>query len=232
MWWALKRFSFLAIFLLACSGPKKPKIYLASSLAKVANDLKEFDVVLMSSSAIAKHIKEGAPCDAVLLADEKWWKYLNDKNLILEKNNLAKNRLVLASNRPQKKLPIKEALQLIGDRALIVAEDHVPLGAYAVEALKALGLFEKLERQLVRANSASHAAMLLKNSRAEFAILYESDLGANFLVSNIDEELHHAILYPFSFCKNVDSKKQRLIKEVIFSQGMKEILQKSGLGAL
>lgn len=231
MWWGLIRSSWL-IFLCACNPIKKPKLYLASSLASLEPKLNKFDLNFMSSADILKQIEHGAPCDAIWLADEQKWQELKDKNLVGDVDFRLKNRLALVGNTAQKMDFVSAINNLVGEKPLIIADSFVPLGSYTEEVLKSLGLHEKLSKGLIKAASARQAYMLLEQKAAPFAILYQSDVkpGHNFMVALIDEKLHSSIVYPFAACKNADPKKYALIKEEVLSEAFKKTLALEGFG--
>src|SRR5271170_6047065 len=71
-------------FAMACKQAEnagKARLYLASSLASLASDIDQLsrgsiEAIFLTSSAIARQIKEGALCDGVIVADEVWRDFL------------------------------------------------------------------------------------------------------------------------------------------------------------
>lgn len=118
MWWASIKNSFLIALLvsaLACqrSAPPAARLYLASSLMPLADDIERMakdklpiDLIFLSSSVIAKQIEQGAPCEAAILADDRWRDHLLASGFVTDQVRVvASNTLVLAglakAERPQ-----------------------------------------------------------------------------------------------------------------------------------
>ena len=222
MWWGFIENSVVIFFTLLLFAACKPtahhatKIYLASSLIPLGDAIKEHmhepvDLVFLSSSAIAKQIEQGAPCEMAILADEAWRDYLLQKNLIIAKTeSLLSNSLVLASVEAHDlqaaaiffaKLPAHE-------RIIIADPDYVPLGTYTREALQSLGFYQKFELHFLRASSARQATIMLSQRAARFGVLYRSDaLHAKLnIVFSFDAKSHRPIRYPLVQCKTAREK--------------------------
>lgn len=243
MWWAFIRNSIgISVFLIsACDGRRESstKIYLASSLIPLEHEIKKLalnsiDMVFLSSSAIAKQIEQGAPCDIAILADKKWRDYLVHKGLVnADTLNIATNSLVLASLvRINAQGNVKEVLDALSPREkLIIADpDFVPLGAYTKEALEELGVYKKLSSQLVRAHSARSASLLLKQRAASLAIIYRSDaLGEGIkIVGEIARRHHRPIQYPLVVCKGARRHIASGLRRMIISDDFRKILLAKG----
>jgi molybdate transport system substrate-binding protein len=251
MWWGWVRNSlkmsplisfFLLTLLVSCTQKNhedKAKLYLASSLAVLAEDIQKLsgklsiDMVFLSSSAIAKQIAQGAPCDAAILADEQWLRYLLQKNTVEPISRLfAKNRLVLVGPHDHQPQGLSDALKQIpkGKKLIIGDPDFVPLGAYTKEALTNIGWLKKLSTQLLPAHSARQASLLLSQGAGSFAILYQSDAQASFahIIAHLDPSLHRPIEYPFLVCKKARSYQAKALEQLLFSKAFKTALTSKG----
>ncbi|HXW53296.1 MAG TPA: molybdate ABC transporter substrate-binding protein [Myxococcota bacterium] len=234
----------VVILLISCSekGERDPiKLYLASSLTPLAEDIKalfakeeKIDLIFLSSSAVAKQVLQGAPCDGIILADDEWnKKLLNHGKVLGGVKQFAKNTLVLARMNPiPALLDAKTHLQRIdkGEKIVISDPDYVPLGRYTQEALEHLGLDKKLSGQLIKAHSARQASLLLKRGLGTWAILYRTDAihdGA-VVVARIDPSLHRSMDYLFLACKGAASHRVAKLDRLLFSEGMKRALVKRG----
>lgn len=247
MWWALIKSSLVLTTFFGCNA-KSPSqnphatLYLASSLVPLKEHLEKnapkgliIDLIFESSSLIAQHIAAGAPCDAVIVADERWHKFLLQKNLVEDEARIvAHNALVIASlTQTNKTVSVTEFFASLKSQKLIIADPaFVPLGNYSQEALSALGIFTHLKGQFVMAHSAQNALTLLKQGLAPFAVLYASDThtpGVHRLVE-IEHSLHKPISYPFLVCKRANREFSRALAAFIFSPASFAVLKKAGFG--
>src|SRR5262249_19055513 len=106
-----------------------------------------------ASSTLARQIEQGAPANLFASADLKWMNFLAEKNLIVTetRKDLLGNELVLVvpANAPKKIAigPDFDIIALLGPNGRIATGDprHVPVGVYAEQSLRKLGLWEKVE---------------------------------------------------------------------------------------
>ncbi|HXW59978.1 MAG TPA: molybdate ABC transporter substrate-binding protein [Myxococcota bacterium] len=238
MWWALIKSSALVIFL-ACNNKSSSSLnlYLAGSLLPLKDALLKassnpLNLNFQSSSVIAQQIVAGAPCDAAIVADEAFKEYLIKKEAVLDQGRIvAYNALIVASQK--KPASFKNAAEFfteLGERKLIIADPaFVPLGSYSKEALINLGVYRRLQKNLVMAHSAQNAAMLLNSGIAPYAILYASDVSENIhRVLAIDLKLHKPIVYPFLRCKIANKDKAEAIYALFNSPVVQQALKDKG----
>lgn len=233
----INRIIFLAWIIVSCTACKarpspRVNILLASSLLPLENIIRnsigvQVDLMFLSSSAIAKQIEQGAPCDLAVLADEQWQEYLLEKNLVeTTSHSFAENALVLVSNEPHATTSVDKFFAdfAASEKIIIGDPDFVPLGVYTKEALERSGLFSRLSAQFVRASSALQASNMLKERVAQWAVLYRSDAKASgiFIVSPIDSSLHRPIRYPVVKCKSAHHPNCNRAKQALLSQHMKQ----------
>ena len=103
-----------------------------------------------ASSTLARQIEQGAPANLFASADEKWMDYLAQKNLIVAdtRKDLLGNDLVLVvpADKPLHVTigPGFDLLGLLGPNGRLATGDpaHVPVGIYAEQALKKLGMWD------------------------------------------------------------------------------------------
>jgi len=177
------------------------KIFVASSLADVvealveASSIEGIQVIVGSSSSLARQIKSGAPADLYISANKDWAQFVAvDEKL----QPLFSNRLVLISYDAQKLGDVEKLAELLGSHRLALGDpDHVPAGIYAREALEKLRLWDNVRQQLAPADNVRAAARLVQTGAAPFGIVYRSD--AELLTLNIafefDAETHSPINY-------------------------------------
>jgi len=124
-----------------------------------------------SSGKIAKQIELGAPTDLFISASKFWIDYLLEKKLLLPSSvkPLAGTKLVLIS-------PKSSGLRSILDaRRIAVGDKYAPVGKYAIETLKGLGIYEKVRKRLVFAPNAKQVAVWVVTGNADAGIVYYSD---------------------------------------------------------
>ncbi len=242
MWLVLTRNSLVMVLLLLSSCRKSDagatRMFLASSLAPLGETIKalsreQVDLVFLSSSAIAKQIAQGAPCEIGILADEAWRDYLVQRDAITaETMTVATNRLVLAGTTAMQGSATEILAELSPTEKLIIGDpDYVPLGAYTKEAFLRLKVYEKLAPQFVRASSARQAHIMLEQKAARFAVLYHSDAAhANLaFFAFIDDKLHRPIRYPFIVCKTARASKLPALRRMLTSEAWRRALISAGL---
>lgn len=124
----LRRLRFLLVVLmgLICQPALADnKIFVASSLADVVEALVEassidgMQVVLGSSSSLARQIKAGAPADLYISANKDWARFVADDEKL---QPLFSNRLVLISHKAQTLGEIEQLPALLGTSRLAIAD--------------------------------------------------------------------------------------------------------------
>lgn len=233
----------MLLALMACttSSSRAPPLtlYLASSLMPLKNLLEQgaagkfsLNLVFQSSSLIAQQITQGAPCDAAIVADERWRDYLLKKEVVDDEGSIvAHNHLILASlNATAAADDVGSFFRNLGSEKIIIGDPAVcPLGTFSKEALTALGVFESLRPNFIMAHNAQNARLLLSSGVAPYAILYSSDAGAAIRrVATIDPKLHKPISYPFLRCRGVAKQRSDALYNLVFSPEVKAALLARG----
>ena len=124
-----------------------------------------------ASSALARQIESGASADVFFSADIEWMDYL-PLAAVLGTNRLA-----------------------TGD------PDSVPVGRYAREALTKLGVWDDIEKRLVRADSVRSALAFVDRGEAALGIVYATDAEIDKKVRVVDvfpDNTHLPIVYPIA----------------------------------
>lgn len=248
MLWASVRSSFLLVmaasFISSCQSKHKEKsvLYLASSLAPLADDIKGFarkslvsvDLIFLSSSAITKHIEYGARCDVAILADDRYSDHLVHQGLMIRYRDLmATNSLVIAGGPGAIHASgLREAFGMMSRANKVILADpkFVPLGRYSEEALRNVDLFEVLKDRFIFAHSARHARILLEHNPHAMAILFNTDARGRRIkaIAEIDPGLHKPVRYPFLVCKDASKEAVEGIKRLFFSDGFQRSLRAQG----
>ena len=158
-----------------------------------------------ASSALAKQIEAGAPADVFLSAATNWMDALDKDKLIKAdtRSDLWSNRLVLVAHDP-KAAPVRldaatDLATLIGDGKLAMAlVDAVPAGQYGKEALRSLGLWDKVSGLVVQTDDVKAALKLVVSGNAGYGVVYATDAkgAAVTVVATFPEDSHKPIVYP------------------------------------
>jgi molybdate transport system substrate-binding protein len=175
-----------------------------------------------SSSSLARQIEEGAPANLFASADEKWMDYLADKKLIAAgtRQDLLGNELVLVvpANHPLHVSigPGFDLAKLLGPAGRLAVGDpaHVPVGIYAEQALKKLGMWDSIEPRLARSADVRSGLLLVERGEAPAGIVYATDaaVSKNVMVAGtFPESSHDPITYPFAVTKSGDTPDARAL---------------------
>lgn len=199
----------------AHADPPPVTVFAAASLTDVLSEAGEAfgqrtGVVVRHSFAasgqLARQIEAGAAAELVVTADREWLNYLAARRLIRPQSvrSLASNRLVVIA-------PANSATRLDPRRATDwsralgrgrwVSGDpaFVPLGRYAQASLTQLGVWNRLEPSLARAENARSALALVARGEAAFGVVYRTDARSDARVrvlATLPAESHQPIEYP------------------------------------
>jgi molybdate transport system substrate-binding protein len=181
-----------------------------TEVAKAFKEETSIDVVISSgaSNTLATQIIEGAPADVFLSANQKWADALKDKGLVEKSQPLLTNRLVLIvpkGNPDKVAAPADLAAPQVGKLAL--AGENVPAGMYADQALRALGLLEKLAqaKKIVRGQDVRVALTYVETGEASAGIVYATDAKISRkveVVYTFPRETHDEMVYPVVLLKH------------------------------
>ncbi|MBV8097043.1 MAG: molybdate ABC transporter substrate-binding protein [Acetobacteraceae bacterium] len=175
-----------------------------------------------SSSTLARQIEQGAPANLFASADEKWMNYLAEKKLIAPgtREDLLGNDLVLIvpANKPQHVTigPGFDLLGLLGPRGRLATGDpaHVPVGIYAEQALRKLGLWDSIAPRLARTDDVRAALLLVERGEAPAGIVYATDAAVSkavMIAGTFPANSHDPITYPFAVVKSGDTAEARAL---------------------
>jgi molybdate transport system substrate-binding protein len=175
-----------------------------------------------SSSTLARQIEQGAPANVFASADEKWMDYLAQKQLITAdtRKSLLGNDLVLvvAADKP-KHVTIDKSFDLtslLGANGRLATGDpaHVPVGIYAEQALKKLGMWDGVSPRLARTEDVRAALLLVERGEAPAGIVYATDAAASkavMIAGTFPADSHDPVSYPFAVTKSGDTAEARAL---------------------
>ena len=193
-----------------------------------------------ASSTLARQIEAGAPADIFISANPEWMDYLAGKNLIIPESRTAPlgNDLVLVApaDSPLAAVQIDSGLDIAalvspGDRIATGDPAHVPVGMYAQQAFTKLGLWEKVDPLLARADSVRAALALVERGEAPLGIVYASDAVASSkvkVVGKFPADSHDPINYPFAIIVGHDTPAVRAFFASITGGGAAKVYERFG----
>ncbi|MDP2406791.1 MAG: molybdate ABC transporter substrate-binding protein [Hydrogenophaga sp.] len=175
----------IAVFLLAMGSAHAEKITIAAAADlkfamddivkgfKATNPADEIDVIYGSSGKFHTQIQQGAPYDLFFSADIAFPRELAKAGLAAsEVKPYAFGRIVLWSTTVD---ATKLTLQSLSDpkfaRIAIANPKHAPYGKRAEEALRASGLWEKVEPKLVYGENIAHTAQFVQTGNAQVGVI-------------------------------------------------------------
>jgi len=175
-----------------------------------------------ASSTLARQIDEGAPANLFASADEKWMDFLAQKNLIVPdtRKDLLGNDLVLvvSADHPQHVTigPDFDLIKLLGANGRLATGDpaHVPVGIYAEQALRKLGLWDGVAPHLARTDDVRSALLLVERGEAPAGIVYATDAAVSkavMVAGTFPASSHDPVAYPFAVTKAGDNPDARAL---------------------
>ena len=210
---------FWLLALIACSGGDDRLLVSAAAsmrdaLEAIADSFETDTGILVAynfggSRALARQIELGAPADVVVFAGESPMNHLDERGLIRRESRreIAENRLVLiAIEDLPNSLYGLGGLEIDASERMAIADPALaPAGEYARTALKAAGLWEKIQDNLVFAIDVRAAVTAVTSGNVKYAIVYESDvvvLPKTRSVFLIAESLYPPVIYPAAVVQN------------------------------
>jgi molybdate transport system substrate-binding protein len=204
-------------------------VFAAASLTDALKDISEMWVKagheaprmsFDSSSTLARQIQQGAPVNVFASADEKWMDFLTKANMIAPdtRHDLLGNDLVLivpASHPIHVDIgPEFDLSALLGPDGRLATGDpaHVPAGIYTEQALRKLGLWDKVSGHLAAAPDVRSALLLVERGEAPAGIVYSTDATVSKAVAIagvFPDSSHDPITYPFAVTKAGDTADAR-----------------------
>lgn len=164
--------------------------------------------VFDATSRAARQIQQGAPAHVLISANSQWaeWLIACGPGDAATRQTIASNRLVLIGTRngttsgpPPAPVPFHTVLTVIGNGRLAIADPvGVPAGVYAREALKAAGIWEQVQPQLVQGDTVRTVLNWVRTGTADTGIVYATDARVVEdvdILSTIPSALHGPIVY-------------------------------------
>jgi molybdate transport system substrate-binding protein len=191
-----------------------------------------------ASNALARQIEAGAPADLFISADLDWMDYLDKRQLLAPNTriDLLRNTLVLiapASSRGTLKIgPNFGLAAALGTGKLAMANpDSVPAGKYGKSALRNLGVWEGVAKQVARAETVRTALALVSRGEAPFGIVYRTDALADKGVKIVDAfppDSYPPIIYPVALIAASKSAAGKRLLDYLRSAPARVVWEKYG----
>lgn len=192
-----------------------------------------------SSSTLARQIEQGAGANLFASADQQWMDELDKKGLLAPgtRRDLLSNDLVfVVSAKSPRKVAVGAGFDLAGvlgaDGRLAVGDPaHVPAGIYAEQALRKLGLWDKAEPRLARADSVRSALLLVERGEAPAGVVYATDALVSkgvAVAGTFPAASHDPIRYPFAVTKVGDTREARAFLAYLQSATAQAVFTKFG----
>ena len=200
-----------------------------------------------SSGTLKTQIQEGAECDLFISAAQKQMNQLDaakdaeggneealDFVLSETRVNLLENKVVLAvpDNNPA---GIQSFQDLATDKLslLCIGNDDVPVGAYSLEILNALGILDALENsdKLTYGSNVKEVTTQVKEGSVDAGIIYATDaFSANLtVVDQATSDLCRQVIYPAAVLKNsVNEQAARDFLAYLQSDAAMEVFESVG----
>jgi molybdate transport system substrate-binding protein len=163
-----------------------------------------------ASGDLQKQIEAGAPVDLFVSAAARQMDELEKKALILPATRRTFARNVLTVVKPaDSKIDIARPADLLDPRVTRIVIGNpktVPVGQYAEESLRALGLWEKLQPRLVFSENVRQALDYVARGEVEAGIVYTTDAAVRARdvkeAFRPPEDTYRPVTYPVAVVKD------------------------------
>ena len=191
-----------------------------------------------ASNALARQIEAGAPADLFISADSEWMNYVEQRQMLAAATrvDLLRNTLVLVAPasstvimKVEPHFPLAAALGK--DKLAMANPDSVPAGKYGKAALQSLGVWDSVQRNVVRAENVRAALVLVARREAPFGIVYATDAGAESgvkIIGTFPPASHPPIVYPAAMLATSKSPTARALLDYLRSAPARAVWTRHG----
>lgn len=152
-----------------------------------------------ASSRLARQIAEGAPADIFFSADRSWADDLDQKKMLKQRKDLLSNSLVVIAPAPSKILFNQLAeLKQLKIAHIAIAQETVPAGKYASEALKKAGVLGSLRGKIISGDNVRQVLSWVAKDEADLGIVFKTDMLVEKKVKQvyaIPADQHSSVVY-------------------------------------
>ena len=162
-----------------------------------------------SSGTLTQQIKQGAPVDIFISANEKFMDELEKKKLLISKTrkDFLKNNVVLIVPKKDNINNISNFQQLTNSnikRFSIGEPESVPAGQYAKQVLDNLEIYDQIKPKTVFAKNVRQVLSYVESGNVDAGIVYATDAKISnkvIVVATASENNHKPIIYPVAAIK-------------------------------
>lgn len=221
---------------------------LAPALAEIARDYTashNISVIYVFDSpyALATRIENGEAADLFIADHPKWVESLKQKGLldVYSDHVIGHDRLVLTYpesglllQRMPAEMDARESVIWLAERSLFVIGDAegTSLGIYAEQALKTLGIWNRVKDRAIRAQNSQQAAFMTSENPAA-GILYESELVSSPQLKRLavfPEDTHEPIAYVAAAVASENMQAARQFLDYLQTPPARAVLRRYGMG--
>lgn len=188
------------------------------------------------SGTLAQQIKQGAPVDVFISANQDWMDTLQEEELILDdtRDDVTGNSIVLIT---QKDSALDyESIEDISaddlDQIAIGNPESVPAGNYAEQTLKHIGLWDDLEDKFVLAKDVRQVLTYVESGNTDIGFVYESDALTSDqikILTAAERDWHDSIIYPGAIITDTKHENEATaFLDYLLSDEAQNVLEKYG----
>jgi molybdate transport system substrate-binding protein len=161
-----------------------------------------------ASGALQRQIENGAPADIFISASPRQMDTLQQKNLIIgnTRRNLLTNRVVLIVPKDSTGITSFRGLTAANVKRIAIGEPRsVPVGQYAEEIFRNLGILAQVRAKFILGNNVRNVLAAVESGNADAGVVYTTDArGSNRVkvVETAATNLHSPIIYPIAVVSN------------------------------
>jgi molybdate transport system substrate-binding protein len=192
-----------------------------------------------ASGVLQRQIEQGANIDVFIAASSKNMNELQQKGLLLlgTRKNLIKSRIALITAKNTTGISSFQDLTKPTVKRIAIGEPRsVPLGVYAEEIFKYLGITEQVKPKLVYTRSALEIVNFVESGNVDVGIVHDTTVTASEKVKVVaiaPPTSHSPVIYPVAILNN--SKNQAAAKsfvQFLFSQQVRPLYKNHGYTVL
>lgn len=203
---------------------------------KKQNPTDKINVIYGSSGTFLIQIQNGAPFDLYFSADIDYPRKLQSMNLTSSDVKLyAFGRIVIwSSQMDASKMTLKDLNDKSINRISIANPRHAPYGKRAVEAMKAVSVYEGISRHLLFAENVGQASQWVLSGNAQVGIIALSLAMSDEMKNKgkytlIDEKLHQRLEQGYVITKYGENNKlAKQFAEYVSTKSARSIMERYG----
>jgi len=170
---------------------------------------------LGGSGSLAQQIRQGAPVDVFISANEEWMDSLEDEEYIVEttRKDITGNKVVLIAGKDSE-INYDSVNQIKAEDVEQIAignPESTPVGTYTSQILQNLKLWDELESKFVLAKDVRQVLTYVETGNVDIGFVYESDaLTSNRIkiLATADQNTYDPVIYPATVLKNTQYTKE------------------------